>query len=126
MLRVTSPAYGLKNVVIGRRQYGRGDGWGSGREAEAVEDLSDCIRWIDRSQEKERSSRSTYRAPVGRALLAGPEGLEMGGHHAVEDALFRPAGAVLAGGFADGDAPAASREEAVRGRMRPSDEPVAA
>jgi hypothetical protein len=33
--------------------------------------------------------------------LPGQEGLEMAGYNAVEDALFRTAGAILAGGFAD-------------------------
>ena len=44
---LTSPLR-LENVVIGRRLYGRSNGWGSGRKTEALEDLSDCIRWIDR------------------------------------------------------------------------------
>ena len=34
------------------------------------------------------------------------EGLEMTGHNAVEDALLRPAGAILGGRFTDGAAPA--------------------
>ena len=77
---------------------------------------------------KKRAQFPLYEPRHQSAVLSlpGQKGLEVGGHHAVEDALFRPTGAVLAGGFADGDALAASREEAVRGRIRPSDEPVAA
>ena len=52
---------------------------------------------------KERAQFALHETGDQAAALAlpGQKGVEMSGHNAVEDAFFRPAGAILEGGFAD-------------------------
>jgi hypothetical protein len=60
------PGHCLSNLVIGRRQYGRGDRRGSGGEPEAYEDLSDGIRWIDRREYAHASAAAITNQNVHR------------------------------------------------------------